>query len=118
MCLRLPNSLTRGLSTCPNSKCSATVDPEGLHFLMCNKGPGYVRLHDSMVRAWAFILLEETEYTVLDLKVQGSVSPTHYKRMRSYIVACTVRCDCSVRALRRQFFVRKERHAVYIVVFQ
>ena len=52
MRLGLPIPLTRGLTICPNSKCSATVDPEGLHLLTCNKGPGCVRLHDGVVRAW------------------------------------------------------------------
>ena len=39
------------------------------------------------------------------LRLRGSVSPTHYKRMRSYIVAWTVRCDRSVHALWRQGFL-------------
>ena len=41
----------------PNSKCSANVDPEGLHLLTCNKGPGRVRLHDGMVRAWHSLII-------------------------------------------------------------
>ena len=49
--------LTRGLTICPNSKCSANVDPEGLHLLTCNKGPGRVRLHDGMVRAWHSLII-------------------------------------------------------------
>ena len=47
------------------------------------------------------------------VKVTGSVSCTHYKRMRSYIVAWTMQCDSSVRALRRQYF-RRERKACRI----
>ena len=57
MRLGLPIPLTRGLTICPNSKCSATVDPEGLHLLTCNKGPGRVRLHDGMVRAWHSLII-------------------------------------------------------------
>ena len=57
MRLGLPIPLTRGLTICPNSKCSATVDPDGLHLLTCNKGPGRVRLHDGMVRAWHSLII-------------------------------------------------------------
>ena len=57
MRLGLPIPLTTGLTICPNSKCSATVDPEGLHLLTCNKGPGRVRLHDGMVRAWHSLII-------------------------------------------------------------
>ena len=57
MRLGLPIPLTRGLTICPNSKCSATVDPEGLHLLTCNKGPGRVCLHDGMVRAWHSLII-------------------------------------------------------------
>ena len=34
-----------------------TVDPEGLHLLTCNKGPGRVRLHNDMVRAWHSLMI-------------------------------------------------------------
>ena len=52
MHLDLPTSLTRGLSTHRTSNRSATVNAEGLHLLMCDKGSGYVFLHDSMFRAF------------------------------------------------------------------
>ena len=57
MRLAMPISLTRGLTICPNSKCSATVDPEGIHLLTCNKGPGSVRLHDGMVQSWHNLII-------------------------------------------------------------
>ena len=57
MRLGLALPVTRGMSTCPNPKCSASVDPEGLHLLSCSKGPGRVRLHDGMVRAWHSMIL-------------------------------------------------------------
>ena len=55
--LGLPIPLTRGLTIRPNSKCSATVDPEGVHLLTCNKGAGHVRLHDGMVRTWHTLII-------------------------------------------------------------
>ena len=57
MRLGLPVPLARGMSSCPNRKCSAAVDAEGLHLLSCGMGPGRVRLHDRMVRAWHSAIL-------------------------------------------------------------
>ena len=50
LCLSLP--VARGMSSCPNSRCTASIDAEGQHLLTCGKGPGRVRLHDRMVRCW------------------------------------------------------------------
>lgn len=44
-------------SVCPNPKCSSTMDSKGLHLLTCGMGPGRVRLHDRMVRAWHSLIL-------------------------------------------------------------
>ena len=57
MRLGLPLPLARGMSSYPNRKCSAAVDAEGQHLLMCGMGPGRVRLHDRMVRVWHSAIL-------------------------------------------------------------
>ena len=57
MRLGMPIPESRGLLTCPNSKCTSAVDSEGMHLLTCGMGPGRVRLHDRMVRAWNSLIL-------------------------------------------------------------
>ncbi len=49
--------VSHGFSTCPNPKCPSAVDSKGLHLLTCGMGPGRVRLHDRMVRAWHSLIL-------------------------------------------------------------
>ena len=53
--MRIPEA--SALLTCPNPKCPAAVDGEGLHLLTCGIGPGRVRLHDRMVRSWNSLIL-------------------------------------------------------------
>ena len=57
MHLGLPMPQANGMLSCPNPKCKASIDAEGLHLLTCSKGPGRVRLHDRMVRAWHSAIL-------------------------------------------------------------
>ena len=57
MRLGLPLPVARGLSSCPNPRCTASIDAEGRHLLTCGMGPGRVRLHDRMVRAWHSLIL-------------------------------------------------------------
>ena len=58
MCLGLPIPLTRGLTICPNSSVLLLlIQRDYICSCTCNKGPGRVRLHDGMVRAWHSLII-------------------------------------------------------------